>query len=85
MKTYQRLTTQAAIEHFGGVNELREALGVSRQAINQWGQFVPIGRAFELQIMTGGALVARAEGPQQPAGPGSRKKNAQGGDPGRRR
>ena len=48
--------TQSAIDHFGSVAKLAAALGISRTAIYLWKDDVPQGRAFQLQLMTGGAL-----------------------------
>ncbi len=47
-----------AIKHFGGVTKLAKALDVSRSAVNQWGEFVPDGRAYQLELITGGELKA---------------------------
>jgi hypothetical protein len=32
-------------------------LGISRQAVYAWGQYVARGAAYRLQVMTGGKLV----------------------------
>lgn len=52
------MTTQEVIEHFGGVRELAQALGLTTAAIYAWGRHPPIGRQFELEIRTKGALKA---------------------------
>ncbi|WP_027858458.1 Cro/CI family transcriptional regulator [Marinobacterium jannaschii] len=57
----KRLKTDDAIKHFGGrdnggVKKMAEALGVTTNAIYQWGPFVPQLRALELKEITGGAL-----------------------------
>lgn len=52
------MRTDQAISHFGSARKLAKVLGISRQAIGQWGERVPRGRAYELQILTGGALQA---------------------------
>lgn len=49
---------QTAIDHFGGANKLAHALGCKPQAISQWGENVPQGRAYQIEVVTGGALKA---------------------------
>jgi transcriptional repressor of cell division inhibition gene dicB len=46
-----------ALELFDGdVQALAEYLGISDKAIYQWGEFVPRGTAYRLQVMTAGKL-----------------------------
>lgn len=49
---------QAAIHYFGSQTKLASALGISKQAIRYWKDDVPIGRAFQLEVLTNGALRA---------------------------
>ncbi|AUZ76640.1 MULTISPECIES: Cro/CI family transcriptional regulator [Aeromonas] len=49
---------QDAIDHFGGVVQLAYALGCSPQAISQWGEAIPQGRAYQIEVLTGGKLKA---------------------------
>lgn len=46
----------AAIEHFGSAVALAEALNISKGAVSQWGDTVPEGSAYKLQVITGGRL-----------------------------
>lgn len=48
------------IKHFGGIRQAAEALGVTRQAIYIWKQrkAIPAQRAYQIQVLTGGALRA---------------------------
>jgi len=55
------MRTDEAIKHFGGVRELARVLETSTQAIYKWGKRVPRGRAFELQVITGGKLRVEPE------------------------
>jgi DNA-binding transcriptional regulator YdaS (Cro superfamily) len=56
-----------AIDHFGGANKLAQALGCKPQAISQWRDFVPAGRAYQIEVLTGGKLKADScSTPQQP-------------------
>ena len=49
--------TEDAVQHFGGRRQLAQALGISRQAVEQWGKLVARGMAYRLQVMTKNALV----------------------------
>ncbi|MFA6060716.1 MAG: Cro/CI family transcriptional regulator [Taibaiella sp.] len=46
------MKTQDAIKYFGGVKPLADALNIWPQTVYQWGDKVPKGRAFQLQVMT---------------------------------
>lgn len=44
---------QAAIDHFGGVAQLAKVLThCSPQAVSQWGDLIPLGRAYEIESLT---------------------------------
>lgn len=47
---------QRAIEHYGSAPALSRALGISRQAVYQWGDIVPEKQAMRLERITGGTL-----------------------------
>ncbi len=49
--------TNDAVQYFGGRRQLAEALGISRQAVEQWGNLVARGVAYRLQVMTKNELV----------------------------
>jgi hypothetical protein len=53
------MTTQEAIDHFGGRRQLAEMLGVWPQVIYQWGEEPPMARQYELEVKTNGVLRAR--------------------------
>lgn len=62
------LTVAKVAEHFGGPSKLAEALGISRQAVDQW-EIVPRYRAVQIEMITGGALRAADMNPDAlPAG-----------------
>ena len=44
------------IEHFGGVGRVASALGILQSAVSQWGEDIPHRRAFEIEVITNGAL-----------------------------
>lgn len=45
-----------AIDYFGSVSALAEALSISQEAVSQWGENVPELRAYQLERITNGAL-----------------------------
>ncbi len=47
---------QEAIDYFGSVSKLAKALGVSRQYIYMWDEFVPELQAYRLQDLTNSKL-----------------------------
>ena len=52
------MKTQEAIDYFGGLRKLAQALDVWPQVIYQWGETPPMGRQYELEVKTGGKLKA---------------------------
>jgi hypothetical protein len=52
------MTTQEAIEHYGSVKKLADALGIWPQVIYTWGEAPPMARQYELEVKTGGTLRA---------------------------
>lgn len=50
--------TNDAVQYFGGRRQLAEALGITRQAVEQWGEIVAQGAAYKLQVITAGELIA---------------------------
>ena len=43
------MTKYEAIKTFGGVRPLAESLGISEQAVNQWGPIVPELRKYQIK------------------------------------
>lgn len=53
------LTFQQVLDHFGGTHQaLADALGIRRHAVTQWGGQIPLSRAYQIEIVTGGKLKA---------------------------
>lgn len=52
------MKTKDAIEHFGGVQKLADALAIQRSAVYQWDENVPPRRALEIEKLTRGKLKA---------------------------
>lgn len=54
------MTLDQAVEHFGSRAALARAVGVSPQAVQQWGETgrIPRGRQFQIEVITRGELKA---------------------------
>lgn len=50
------MKTETAIKHFGSKAIMSKKLGITSQAISQWGEYVPLGRAFQIESITKGKL-----------------------------
>ncbi|MFM5304259.1 Cro/CI family transcriptional regulator [Aeromonas caviae] len=46
------------IEHFGTVTATAKALGISHVAVSKWAEKIPKGRAYQIEVLTGGKLKA---------------------------
>ena len=44
------------ITHFGSCSSIAEALGVSKSSVSQWGETIPLLRAYQIEKLTGGKL-----------------------------
>jgi DNA-binding transcriptional regulator YdaS (Cro superfamily) len=53
-----------AIKHFGSATLLARALDISSASVSMWGDDVPAGRAFQLQVLTKGQLRAVSDEPK---------------------
>lgn len=47
-----------AIDYFGSIPALARALGITYEAVRQWGDIVPELRQYQLEKITGGKLKA---------------------------
>ncbi len=47
-----------AVKHFGSPSKLADALGITLQAVGQWGDTVPLSRQYQIEVLTAGALRA---------------------------
>lgn len=47
------------IDHFGGIKETAAALGVTQTAVRRWGEEIPQGRAYQVHVITNGALKSK--------------------------
>lgn len=55
------MKTADAVRHYGGIKELAKELGIWPHNISRWGENVPMARAYELEVKTGGKLRAEDE------------------------
>ena len=46
------------INYLGSAAELARKLNISEAAVSQWGDTIPQGRAYQIEVVTGGALKA---------------------------
>jgi DNA-binding transcriptional regulator YdaS (Cro superfamily) len=44
------------IQHFGSQTKAALALGVTKSAVSQWGEIIPEGMAYKIQVITRGKL-----------------------------
>lgn len=56
-----------AINHFGSAVALARALDLTKQAVGQWPDEIPIGRAYQIEVLTGGKLKAKDDKSEQAA------------------
>lgn len=47
-----------AIKHFKGITPLAKALGITYEAVRQWGDEIPELRQYQLELVTNGQLKA---------------------------
>jgi transcriptional repressor of cell division inhibition gene dicB len=53
------MTYNDLVEHFGSSRQVQEALGISKQLASYWKRAgIPIGRQYEIQVLTGGKFRA---------------------------
>jgi DNA-binding transcriptional regulator YdaS (Cro superfamily) len=50
------MKTKDAIAHFGTASQLAAAVGISKAAVSQWGDHVPLGTAALIEKLTDGAV-----------------------------
>jgi hypothetical protein len=57
----KKVTTDEAVQFFGGLKKLADALGVWPQVIYKWGERPPMARQYEIEVKTEGKLRADHE------------------------
>lgn len=58
IRSGKKVTTDEAVQFFGGLKKLADALGVWPQVIYKWGERPPMARQYEIQVKTEGKLRA---------------------------
>lgn len=61
------MTREDAITHFGTVKALASALGITHQAVYDWGEEIPEGRQWQIQAITKGKLKVASKKPKDKA------------------
>ncbi|MCX7132053.1 Cro/CI family transcriptional regulator [Aeromonas sp.] len=46
------------LAHFGSITAIAKAIGVSHAAVCKWDETIPKGRAYQIEVLTGGKLKA---------------------------
>lgn len=54
------MNKKVVIEHFGSITATAKALGISHVAVSKWDETIPQGRAYQIEVLTGGQLKADA-------------------------
>jgi len=52
------MTVRELIDYFGGISKMARTLGCTTQAIYAWGETIPRGRAYEIEVLTKGEVKA---------------------------
>ncbi|MGL6529359.1 Cro/CI family transcriptional regulator [Aeromonas hydrophila] len=60
------MTTSHAVKYFGSKAALARALGINKGAVSQWGETIPQGRAYQIEVLTSGKLKADPSAQPQP-------------------
>ena len=50
------MTTQEAVQFWGGQTRLANALGITRDAVHKWKQYPPMATQFQIMVLSGGRL-----------------------------
>ena len=58
---------QTAIDYYGSIPKLAQALKITYEAVRQWGDEVPELRQYQLEKLTNGKLKAGADSASQSA------------------
>lgn len=49
------------LDFFGGVAKTAKALGIAQASVSVWSDTIPMGRAYQIEVLTGGQLKAIPE------------------------
>jgi DNA-binding transcriptional regulator YdaS (Cro superfamily) len=59
------MKTELAVDYFGTKAAIADALGIKRSAVSQWGETIPKGRAYQIEVLTDGKLKADSHSASQ--------------------
>lgn len=55
------MKTKIAVKYFGSLQKMADAFGVSKQLVHSFGEYLPEGRAWQAEALSGGKLKVDAE------------------------
>ena len=55
------MKTKEAIQYYGNIKKLADALGMWPHVIYRWGEHPPVARQYELEVKTNGKLKAEKQ------------------------
>ena len=56
------MKTKEAIQYYGNIKKLADALGMWPHVIYRWGEHPPVARQYELDVKTNGKLKSEKDG-----------------------
>ena len=59
------MTTQEAVQFWGGQTRLAKALGITRDAVHKWKQYPPMDKQFQIMVLSGGRLAVTNDNTKQ--------------------
>ena len=59
------MTTQEAVQFWGGPTRLAKALGITRDAVHKWKQYPPMDKQFQIMVLSGGRLAVTNDNTKQ--------------------
>ncbi|WP_297924731.1 Cro/CI family transcriptional regulator [uncultured Agitococcus sp.] len=59
------MTTQEAVQFWGGPTRLAKVLGITRDAVHKWKQYPPMDKQFQIMVLSGGRLAVTNDNTKQ--------------------
>jgi len=59
------MTTQEAVQLWGGHTRLAKVLGITRDAIYKWGEYPPNETQYKIMVLSGGRLAVTNDNTKQ--------------------
>ena len=54
--TLEKMKKTDVVKHFGSIAAVAEALDLARSSVYDWGEIIPEGAAYKIQVITGGTM-----------------------------